>query len=129
MQEVTLAMIKPHDDSTGEMERSILLRVLNAGMSILHLEKMHLTLDQVTRFYIEHVDKDFFKDHAQYMISGPVTVLILSGEDAVLKWRRMMGATDPKEAERGTIRHRFGCHNELPRNVVHGSDSVEAAER
>jgi len=88
---------------------------------------MHLTQEQAEGFYAEHKERPFFNDLVAFMTSGPVVVQVLEGEGAILKNRDLMGATNPKEADAGTIRADFATS--IDANAVHGSDSAESAER
>lgn len=122
--ERTFALIKP--DAT-EYAAHILHAIGRSGLNILIVRPAHFTGELCDLFYEDHVGKDFYPAHRAHMASGYCTGAILSGSDAVARWRALMGATDPKQAEEGTLRARFGT--ELPRNAVHGSDSVAAACR
>lgn len=124
--ERTFSMIKP--DATA---RNITGRV-NAyfednGLRIVAQKRLRLTLQQAEHFYVEHRQRPFFKDLCVFMSSGAVVVQVLEGEEAVVRTRRLMGSTDPAEAETGTIRATFGTS--IQENVVHGSDSLETAQR
>ena len=88
---------------------------------------LHLSQDQAEGFYAEHKERGFFKDLVAFMISGPVIMQVLEGENAVLKHREIMGATNPKDAAPGTIRADFA--NSIDENAVHGSDALETAKR
>lgn len=96
-------------------------------MSIVAAKMMHLTQEQAEGFYAEHKERPFFADLVAFMTSGPVVVQVLEGEGAIKKNRDLMGATNPKEAEAGTIRADFA--SSIDANAVHGSDSAESAER
>ena len=127
MAERTLAMIKP--DAHAETEEIIRI-VQEAGFVIIREKVMALVRDQVMIFYQEHQERPFFNDLGVHMVSGPVTVLVLERENAVQEWRDLMGATNPANAKAGTIRARFAKPGDpIFKNVVHGSDSPEAARR
>ena len=102
-------------------------RFEKGGLSIVAAKMMHLTQEQAEGFYAEHKERPFFNDLVAFMTSGPVVVQALEGEGAVLKNRDLMGATNPKEAEAGTIRADFA--SSIDANAVHGSDSAASAER
>ena len=137
MIEHTLAIIKP--DATARYLTSRIKTMIRSGYyphmnrlgAGLEIAKQNyfssLTEVQVRAFYAEHVGKPFFENLVQYMTSGPVVVLVLEGENAVVRWRKLMGATNPEEAELYTIRNTFG--ETVTRNSVHGSDSLESAAR
>ena len=88
---------------------------------------LHLTQEQAEGFYAEHSERGFFKDLVAFMVSGPVIMQVLEGENAVIKHREIMGATNPKEATEGTIRADFAAS--IDENAVHGSDAVDTAKR
>jgi nucleoside-diphosphate kinase len=96
-------------------------------LKIVAAKMMHLTQEQAEGFYAEHKERPFFNDLVAFMTSGPVVVQVLEGEGAILKNRELMGATNPKEAEAGTIRADFA--SSIDANAVHGSDSAASAER
>ncbi len=122
--EQTLSIIKP-DAVAKNVIGKILSRFEAAGLKIVHARMLQLTQDQAEAFYAVHKDRPFFNDLVKFMISGPVMVQALEGEGAILKNRALMGATDPKEAEAGSIRADFA--DSIDANAVHGSDSPEAA--
>lgn len=121
----TLSIIKP-DAVARNLIGSIDARLEQAGLRIVAMRRIQLTKDQAQQFYAVHKDKAFYDSLCDYMSSGPVVVQVLSGEDAVLKNREIMGATNPANAEIGTIRRDFG--ESIEHNSVHGSDSEENAE-
>ena len=123
--ERTLSIVKP-DAVARNLIGSIDARLEQAGLRIVAMRRMKLTKDQAQKFYEVHKDKGFYDSLCEYMSSGPVVVQVLSGENAVLKNREIMGATNPANAEIGTIRRDFGVS--IEHNAVHGSDSVENAE-
>ncbi|MBZ7935096.1 MULTISPECIES: nucleoside-diphosphate kinase [Campylobacter] len=123
--EKTLSIIKP-DAVRKNLIGKILDRFESNGLKIIALKKIQLTSEQAENFYAIHKERPFFKDLVNFMISGPVVISILEGENAVLKNRELMGATDPKEAKSGTIRADFA--ESIDANAVHGSDSLENAK-
>ncbi|EPS6200844.1 nucleoside-diphosphate kinase, partial [Campylobacter coli] len=104
----------------------ILDRFESNGLRIATMKKVQLSKEQAEAFYAVHKERPFFKDLVEFMISGPVVVSVLEGEGAVLKNRDLMGATNPKEAQPGTIRADFA--ESIDANAVHGSDSLENAK-
>lgn len=122
--ERTLSIIKP-DAVAKNIIGEIISRFEKAGLTIVGMKMLLLTQEQAEGFYSVHKDKPFFRDLVKYMISGPVVVQVLEGENAIAKNREIMGATDPKQAAPGTIRADFGTSIEA--NAVHGSDSLESA--
>ena len=123
--EKTLSIIKP-DAVAKNVIGEILRRFESEDLTIKAMRMMQLTQDQAGEFYAVHKERPFFKDLVEYMTQGPVVVTVLEGEGAVALNRKLMGATDPKEAEAGTIRADFA--DDISANAVHGSDSVENAE-
>jgi nucleoside-diphosphate kinase len=124
--ERTLSIIKP-DGVQKNLIGEVYRRFEQAGLKIIAARMMHLTQAQAEGFYAVHRERPFFKDLVRYMISGPVMVQVLEGENAVAKNRELMGATDPKKADKGTIRADFATS--IEENVVHGSDSLETANQ
>lgn len=124
--ERTLSIIKP-DAVAKNVIGEIYSRFEKAGLTIVAAKMMHLTQEQAEGFYAEHKERPFFNDLVAFMTSGPVVVQVLEGEGAILKNRDLMGATNPKEAEAGTIRADFA--SSIDANAVHGSDSAASAER
>ncbi len=122
--ERTLSIIKPDAVAKGVIGK-ILDRFESAGLRIAATKKIQLTRHDAEAFYAIHAERPFFNDLVDFMISGPVVVTVLEGEGAVLKNRELMGATNPKEADAGTIRADFA--ENIDANAVHGSDSVENA--
>jgi nucleoside-diphosphate kinase len=122
--ERTLSIIKPDAVAKGVIGK-ILDRFESAGLRIAVTKKIQLTRQDAEAFYAIHAERPFFNDLVDFMISGPVVVTVLEGEGAVLKNRELMGATNPKEAEAGTIRADFA--ENIDANAVHGSDSLENA--
>ena len=122
--ERTLSIIKP-DAVNRNVVGQICARFEAAGLKIAAARMMHLSRTQAEGFYAVHRERPFFRDLVEFMISGPVLVQVLQGEDAIAKNRELMGATDPKKATRGTIRADFA--ESIDANAVHGSDSPETA--
>jgi nucleoside-diphosphate kinase len=124
--ERTLSIVKP-DGVQKNLIGEVYRRFEQAGLRIVAARMLHLTQAQAEAFYAVHRERPFFKDLVKYMISGPVMVQVLEGENAVAKNREIMGATDPKKADKGTIRADFA--KSIEENVVHGSDSLENAQK
>jgi nucleoside-diphosphate kinase len=122
--ERTFSIIKP-DAVAKNVIGQILARFERAGLKIVAARMMHLSRAQAEGFYAVHRERPFFKDLVEFMISGPVLVQVLQGENAILKNRELMGATDPKKAAKGTIRADFA--QSIDANAVHGSDAAETA--
>jgi nucleoside-diphosphate kinase len=124
--ERTLSIIKP--DAVAKNHIGGIINMLEqAGLSPIAMKMMHMTRDQAEGFYAVHKERPFFKDLVEFMISGPCLVMVLEGEHAVKANRDVMGATDPKKAEKGTIRATYA--QSIDANAVHGSDSLENAEK
>jgi len=121
----TLSIIKP-DAVKKNVIGKIIDRFESNGLRIAAMKKVQLSQTDAEQFYAVHSERPFFKDLVEFMISGPVVVMVLEGEDAVAKNRELMGATNPKEAAEGTIRRDFA--ESIDANAVHGSDSLENAE-
>jgi len=124
--ERTLSIIKP-DAVAKNVVGQILGRFEQAGLKIVACKMQHLTQEQAEGFYAEHSERPFFKDLVAFMTSGPVSVQVLEGENAVMTNRDLMGATNPKEAAPGTIRADFA--ESIDANAVHGSDAAASAAR
>src|ERR1700744_2084930 len=122
--ERTLSIIKP-DAVAKNVIGQIYSRFENAGLKIVATRMVHLSRADAEKFYAVHRERPFFKDLVEFMISGPVVVQALAGENAILKHRDLMGATDAKKAEKGTIRADFA--DSIDANAVHGSDAAETA--
>lgn len=122
--ERTLSIIKP-DATRRNLTGQINATLETAGLRIIAQKRMQLTPAQAEAFYAVHKERPFFRGLVEFMISGPVVVQVLEGEDAVAKNREAMGATDPKKAAPGTIRAKFA--EDIEANSVHGSDSAENA--
>ncbi len=123
--ERTLSIIKP-DAVAKNLIGEIYTRFEKGGLRIIAAKMLHLSREQAEGFYGIHKDRPFFKDLVDFMISGPVMVQALEGENAISVHRDLMGATDPKKAAPGTIRADFA--NSVDENAVHGSDAPETAE-
>jgi nucleoside-diphosphate kinase len=124
--EQTLSIIKPDAVSKNVIGR-IITRFEENGLHLVAAKLIHLTDELASGFYAEHDGKPFFNDLKNFMTSGPVFVQVLEGENAIQKNRDLMGATNPQEAEEGTIRADFA--KSIDANAVHGSDSVDSAKR
>ncbi|MDR0746620.1 MAG: nucleoside-diphosphate kinase [Helicobacteraceae bacterium] len=124
--EKTLSIIKPDAVKKGVIGK-IIDRFESNGLKISALKKIRLDRVQAEAFYAIHRDRPFFGDLVEFMTSGPIVVMVLEGSGAVAKNRELMGATNPKEAKKGTIRADFA--ESIDANAVHGSDSAENAEK
>ncbi|WP_339046311.1 nucleoside-diphosphate kinase [Candidatus Mesenet endosymbiont of Agriotes lineatus] len=126
MNENTLSILKP-----DVIKRNIIGEVISyierSGLKIIAQKKMLLTKEQAELFYEIHKERPFFSDLVEFMTSGSIVIQVISGENAVSKYRTIMGATDPKQAEKGTIRGDLA--DNIDANCVHGSDSIENAKR
>ncbi len=122
--ERTLSIIKP-DGTEKNIIGKVIDRFESAGLRIVALKKIKLTMDDAKGFYIVHKERPFYESLADFMSSGPVVVIVIEGEGAISKVRELMGATNPKDAASGTIRADFATS--LEKNTVHGSDSPESA--
>ena len=123
--EQTLSIIKP-DAMERSLDGEIKLMFEKDGFKIVQEKKIQLAKHEAEQFYKVHETKPFYNDLCEYLSSGPIMVMILEKENAVLDNRELMGATNPKDAEEGTIRKKFGIS--IDKNSVHGSDSVENAK-
>ena len=123
--EQTLSIIKP-DAVERNLDKEIKDMFIHDGFKIVKEKKIQLTKPEAEEFYKVHQTKPFYDDLCTYLSSGPIIVMILEKEDAILKNRQLMGATDPKKAEERTIRKKFGIS--IDKNSVHGSDSLENAK-
>ena len=122
--ERTLSIVKP--DAVGKnVIGKIYDRFESAGLKVVAAKMKHLSRQEAEGFYAVHKERPFFKDLVEFMVSGPVMIQALEGENAILKNRELMGATDPKKADKGTIRADFA--ESIDANAVHGSDSAENA--
>ena len=122
--ERTLSIIKP-DATRRNITGAIVARLEEAGLRVIAQRRMHLSRAQAEQFYAVHKERAFFDDLCEFMTSGPVVVQVLEGESAITKNREVMGATNPANAEEGTIRRDFG--ESVEANSVHGSDAPETA--
>ena len=122
--ERTLSIIKP-DGVEKNIIGKIYSRFEKAGLRIVEAKMLHLSQEQAEGFYAVHKERPFFNDLVDYMTSGPVMVQVLEGQDAINLNRKLMGATNPEEADEGTIRKDFA--ESIERNVVHGSDGPDTA--
>lgn len=125
-QERTFAIIKP-DAVAARSTGKIIDRIEQEGFLIKAMKKIDLQKDQAEKFYGVHKDKDFFNDLVSFMTSGPVVVMVLEKVNAVKAWRDLMGSTDPHKAAEWTLRQLFGTS--ISQNAVHGSDSLQNAEK
>ena len=123
--EQTLSIIKP-DAVERDLENQIKEMFKNKGFSILKEKKIQIEKFEAEKFYKVHETKPFYNDLCAYLSSGPIVVMILEKQNAVLANRELMGATNPKDAEEGTIRKKYGIS--IDKNSVHGSDSAENAK-
>jgi nucleoside-diphosphate kinase len=123
--ERTLSIIKP-DAVAKNVIGQIYARFEGAGLKVIAAKMVHLSREDAGRFYAVHKERPFFKDLVDFMVSGPVMVQVLEGESAVVKNRELMGATDPRKADKGTIRADFA--ESIDANAVHGSDSADNAK-
>lgn len=124
--ERTLSIIKP-DATTRNITGKVNAMIEDAGLNIIAQKRILLSKEQAEEFYGEHKGKVFFPSLVEIMTSAPVVVQVLEAEDAVARYRKIMGATNPAVAEEGTIRKTFALS--IDKNTVHGSDSLESAER
>tara|TARA_B100000886_G_scaffold178610_1_gene122396 strand:- start:336 stop:746 length:411 start_codon:yes stop_codon:yes gene_type:complete len=124
--EKTLSIIKP-----DAVERNLVEEIKNIfvknNLNIKDVKKLHITKDEAAEFYKVHQSKPFYNDLCAYLSSGPIVVMILEGENAVMSYRKLMGATNPKNAEENTIRKLYGIS--IDKNSVHGSDSLNNANK
>jgi len=124
MPQRTLAIIKP-DAVQRRLAGTILQRIEDAGFAVRAMRRVHLSRQQAEGFYDVHRARPFFASLTEFMSSGPSVVLVLEAEDAIKKWRTLMGATDPAKADPGTLRKEFA--ESIERNATHGSDAPETA--
>jgi nucleoside-diphosphate kinase len=124
--ELTLSIIKP-DAVERNLTENIKNIFIKNNLKIKDSKKIHITKDEASEFYKVHQSKPFYSDLCTYLSSGPIVVIILEGENAVLANRKIMGATNPKDAEENTIRKLYGIS--IDKNSVHGSDSIDNAKK
>ncbi len=122
----TLSIIKP-DAVERNLADEIKSFLIKKNFKIIDNKKIHLNKDEAAEFYKVHQSKPFYNDLCSYLSSGPIVVMILEGENAVASYRKIMGATDPKNAEKNTIRKLYGIS--IDKNSVHGSDSIDNAKK
>jgi nucleoside-diphosphate kinase len=123
--EQTLSIIKP--DAVGQNQIGNIIEYFERdGLSVVAAKMLHLTEDQAKKFYVVHKDRPFYQELVDFMISGPVLIMVLEGENAISRNRKIMGPTDPSKAPEGTIRADFATS--IERNAIHGSDSKETAK-
>ena len=123
--EQTLSIIKP-DAVERNLQEEIKVEFKNNGFEIINEKKIHISKEEAEKFYKVHESKPFYNDLCEYLSSGPIIVMKLQKENAVLENRKLMGATNPQEADDGTLRKKYGIS--IDKNSVHGSDSVENAK-
>ena len=123
--EQTLSIIKP-DAVERNLQEEIKIEFKNNGFEIINEKKIHISKEEAENFYKVHESKPFYNDLCEYLSSGPIIVMKLQKENAVLENRKLMGATNPQEADDGTLRKKYGIS--IDKNSVHGSDSVENAK-
>ncbi len=123
--ERTLSIIKP-DATRRNITGAIVMRLEGAGLRVVAQRRVQLSREQAEKFYFVHKERAFFEDLCKFMTSGPVVAQVLEGESAIIKNRAVMGATNPANADAGTIRKEFG--ESVEANSVHGSDSVANAK-
>lgn len=124
MKERTLAILKP-DCLMKRVQGKVIQHILDAGFDIKGMRAMNLTKDSAQKFYAVHKERPFYNDLVAYMTSGPVIPIALEKENAVADFRKLIGATNPANADEGTIRKMYA--ESVEKNIVHGSDSVENA--
>ena len=123
--ERTFAIIKPDAFAAGNAGK-ILARIYQEGFKVVGLKKLYLSKTEAEGFYHVHLGKPFFDELTDFMSSGPCLVMVLEAEDAIRRWRDLMGATNPAEAEEGTLRKEFGTF--VGENATHGSDAPDTAD-
>ena len=123
--EQTLSIIKP-DAVERNLQEEIKIEFKNNGFEIINEKKIHISKEEAEKFYKVHESKPFYNDLCEYLSSGPIIVMRLQKENAVLENRKLMGATNPQDADDGTLRKKYGIS--IDKNSVHGSDSVENAK-
>lgn len=124
--EQTLSIIKP-DATERNIIGAINAMIESAGLVIVAQKMIHMSKQEAQLFYAEHKERSFYDELCEYMSSGPVVVQVLAGEEAILKHREVIGATNPASAAEGTVRRTYGL--DIERNAVHGSDNADSAAR
>lgn len=124
--ERTLAIVKP-DAVSRKLTGDILKRIEASGLRLAALRLKHLARAEAQRFYEVHKERPFYASLCDYMTSGPIVIAVVEGDNAIARWRELMGATDPAKAAAGTIRKDFGL--DVEKNASHGSDAPETAAR
>ncbi len=124
MTERTFSIVKPDAVERG-LQGAVLKMIQDAGLKIVAMKMIHMTREQAEGFYAVHKERPFFESLVSYMISGPCVVSVLEGDNAIAKYREVMGATNPAEAAEGTIRKTFAL--DIEKNSCHGSDAPETA--
>jgi nucleoside-diphosphate kinase len=125
LMEKTLSIIKPDGVARG-LIGEVIKRLESNGLKIIAMKMLKMNKEQAESFYAVHKERPFFQSLTYFMTSGPIVVMVLKGEDAIVKYRDIMGATDYREAAEGTIRRDFAT--DIEKNIVHGSDSPKTAE-
>jgi nucleoside-diphosphate kinase len=120
----TLALVKPDAFAAGH-QGAIVAKIQESGLSVVGIKSLHLTRTQAEGFYHVHKERSFFGDLCKFMTEGKILALVLEGDDAIARWRGLMGPTDSKKAGKDTIRGQFGT--DIERNATHGSDAPETA--
>jgi nucleoside-diphosphate kinase len=120
----TFGIIKP-DAVRKKVTGKIINKIEESGLSVVAIKKIHLSKTQAQAFYAVHKERSFYNDLVNFMISGPVFVMVMEGDEAISAWRTIMGATDPSKAADGTLRKLFA--SSVQENAVHGSDAPETA--
>ena len=123
--ERTLSIVKPDAVGAGN-HGAILQKIEDSGLKVVAIRMLQMTQVQAEGFYAVHRERPFFDSLVNFMTSGPVVVSVLEGDDAINRYRKLMGATNPAEADEGTIRKAFAT--DIEKNAVHGSDAPETAE-
>jgi nucleoside-diphosphate kinase len=124
--ERTFAIIKPNAIRNGHVG-DILSAIEREGFTFHGLRMVQLNKDLIKGFYIDHIHKGFYSELEAFMLEGPVLLMVLEGENVILRWREVMGATDPTKAAVGSLRRKFG--EDVTKNAVHGSDAAATAAR
>lgn len=120
----TLALIKPDAFAAGH-QGNIVAAIQESGLKLVALKSLHLSEAQARGFYYVHAERPFFPDLVRFMTEGPIVAMVLEGDEAIRRWRDLMGPTNASEAPKDTLRGRFGTN--IERNATHGSDAVDTA--